>query len=520
MARPSRDAIQTYMSITGASESLALQRLEEHRGNLNEAVNAHFSGGDIDITNPSSASPQYDSFSMNSQSQPQCDSFSMNNQNQYDQHMNNQSQYDQHGLLPMLSALRSFRPSLLLDPNYRRGFLNQIGAAGFTGPAPLPSYPGEVRGIPVEPNSRNEELQHLGLRSSVEDVTRTSMPHSQGIQRNRDAIIDDPTDLSTSRAYHNDIEEEMIQAAIRASTQEADLSGNELPERQFHQEDEDFVHAVSLSLKTAEQEEALREKRVKDYNEELGIYSRLKPGSSSHKDEAGNVKQLHQLRHESNRSAGGTDQHSKDAFPFEEWGGISSKELDEAAMLETALFGEISEAASYSGPDKTVRPDQQPVRHPQSSSLAAHRVLREQQDKEYLASLSLDKEKERNAFNEAEACHSKEESNNTQLNEVEYERRLAAKKASLPCQPASDDENAVTVLVRMPNGSRLGRRFLKSDKLQLLLDFIDIDGTVKSGTYRVVRSYPRRAFGVDDSLSSLSELGLTNKQEALFLELI
>lgn len=147
----------------------------------------------------------------------------MNSQSQYDQHMNNQSQsqYDQRGLLPMLSTLRSFRPSLLLDPNYRRGLLNQIGAAGFTGPAPLPSYPGEVRGIPVVPNSRNEEAHHLGLRSSVEDVTGTSMPHSQGIQRNREAIIDGPTDLSTSHADHNDIEEEMIQAAIRASTQEA-----------------------------------------------------------------------------------------------------------------------------------------------------------------------------------------------------------------------------------------------------------------------------------------------------------
>lgn len=61
------------------------------------------------------------------------------------------------------------------------------------------------------------------------------------------------------------------------------------------------------------------------------------------------------------------------------WGGISSKELDEAAMLETALFGEISEGASHSGPDRTVRPDQQPVHHSQSPSLAPHRVLREQQ---------------------------------------------------------------------------------------------------------------------------------------------
>lgn len=61
------------------------------------------------------------------------------------------------------------------------------------------------------------------------------------------------------------------------------------------------------------------------------------------------------------------------------WGGISSKELDEAAMLETALFGEIPEGTSQSGRDRTVRPDWQPVHNPQSPSLAAHHVLRQQQ---------------------------------------------------------------------------------------------------------------------------------------------
>ena len=35
-----------------------------------------------------------------------------------------------------------------------------------------------------------------------------------------------------------------------------------------------------------------------------------------------------------------------------------------------------------------------------------------------------------------------------------------------------------------------------------------------------VKSYPRRAYNVDDSSLTLSEVGLSNKQEALFLELI
>lgn len=45
---------------------------------------------------------------------------------------------------------------------------------------------------------------------------------------------------------------------------------------------------------------------------------------------------------------------------------------------------------------------------------------------------------------------------------------LAAKRASLPKEPLPNAEGAVTVVVRMPDGSRQGRRFLKSDQLQVV----------------------------------------------------
>jgi len=47
------------------------------------------------------------------------------------------------------------------------------------------------------------------------------------------------------------------------------------------------------------------------------------------------------------------------------------------------------------------------------------------------------------------------------------ESELAAKQASLPKEPLQNDEGAVTVVVRMPDGSRQGRRFIKTDKLQV-----------------------------------------------------
>jgi hypothetical protein len=60
----------------------------------------------------------------------------------------------------------------------------------------------------------------------------------------------------------------------------------------------------------------------------------------------------------------------------------------------------------------------------------------------------------------------------------ELESSLASKQASLPSEPAADEEGAVTLVVRMPDGSRQGRRFLKSHKLQVgllsvLLFYVD-----------------------------------------------
>ncbi|XWS52227.1 hypothetical protein CRYUN_Cryun11dG0048800 [Craigia yunnanensis] len=107
-------------------------------------------------------------------------------------------------------------------------------------------------------------------------------------------------------------------------------------------------------------------------------------------------------------------------------------------------------------------------------------------DDEYNASLQADREKDLKAIQETEARHLEEEADRKaaleeeQRKEEEFhrkmeeerecERQLAAKEASLPQEPAADEENAVTLLVRMPDGSRRGRRFLKSDRLQILVE--------------------------------------------------
>ncbi|TXG50983.1 hypothetical protein EZV62_023507 [Acer yangbiense] len=552
----------------------------EHVGDLNSAVNAHFSEGDRNAS--------VNNVRQTSVSAPQ------------DDFMDIDDPIETGRALPLLSAARNLNPFSLLDPTIRRSFLE--GRPDFTNREPFVSHPREVRQIPIEVKDGSQPSGHA---PSIEDVTESAhvpAPNNQGtviideVDEDVPAAVTDTATLSheghvnpTAPAfddgmpdYNNDIEEEMIRAAIEASKRETeDLSGSGTEPRQSHLEDADLAHAVSLSLRTAEQEKALREQAgevgaskeeaYKPAEVELGKVAasngRLEAGSSSIQDEAEDVEEPPLVRHRSRHMSSGSvesskeveviedsppssprqhdisnhPQHNGNAFPSDEWGGISSEEHDEAVMLEAAMFGGIPESGyrfPYA-PHQYMQPEgpyPRRIPRPPSPSLEAQRLIREQQDDEYLASLQADQEKELKAREEAEARRLEEEEarkaaleeerqkeeeiHRKMEEEQEYERQLAAKEASLPQEPALDDENAVTLLVRMPDGSRRGRRFLKTNKLQSLFDFIDVGRGIKSGTYRLVRPYPRRAFSDGEGALSLNELGLTSKQEALFLESI
>ncbi|KAK8658131.1 hypothetical protein V6N13_036343 [Hibiscus sabdariffa] len=582
MARPDQEAIETFISITGASEAVAIEKLEEHGGDLNAAVNAHFSEGDRNITrSTSTVVPVDDAMDIDDPLEA----------------------VPSRPVFPRLPASRTMNAFSLLDPNFRRSFFD--GVSDFTTREPLVTHPREVREIPIEVRDSNEPSHRSGHAPVIEDVSETAQAH--GPNSNETVIIDEvdedsimpphqpnnpsPDQHVTPSApvfdnlpdYGNDIEEQMIRAAIEASKWEVeDLSDQGPPPNRSHvEEDAQLAEAVSLSLKSVEQEKALHEQArsagtsesvaSKPAEVQLGNLAasngRLMRGSSSIQDDAEDVEEQPLVRHRSRRASSGSRESVKEiedveasppsspgqhnignlpqsngnAFPSDEWGGISSEEHDEAVMLEAAMFGGIPESGyrfAYA-PNQFMRPEgSNPWRTPRppSPSLAAQRLIREQQDDEYYASLQADREKELKAIEEAEARRLEEEAARKAAleeeqrkeeelrrkveEEQEYERQLAAKEASLPQEPAASEQNAVTLLVRMPDGSRRGRRFLKSDRLQSLFDFIDIGRGVKPGTYRLVRPYPRRAFSDGESSLTLNELGLTSKQEALFLELI
>ncbi|GAB4856912.1 hypothetical protein Ancab_014830 [Ancistrocladus abbreviatus] len=608
MARPNQEAIDTFTSITGSTEAMAIQRIEEHRGDLNAAINAHFSEGDRNVVpeGPVAALP-----------------------NDF-MDIDNPPETESHGPPPLLSAAaRGLNPFSLLDQNFRsifetRSFLD--GSSDVFNRAPSVTHPRAVREIPIEVKDENTSSGPSAHGPVIEDVT--DIEHEQGPEIRGTVILDDedgdnmPTapaldvdgnerhdrasyrhsrpsalDCDVISDYGDDIEEEMIQAAIEASKKDAELQKQQglnhggPQQSQTNLEVPNLAHAVPLSLKRVEEERALHKQVDKtgttcptDENpvevEQLGksIESNGKQGLGSSSelsvtptkkeaaissilDEVEELEEQPLVWRRSRRMPSGsldgrrvveetevspelspsndvTSSHSQlngHAFSLDEWGGISSEEHDEAVMLEAAMFGGIPEQSRYQFPyaphqfmqSGLDRAWQAP--RPPSPGLAAQRLIREQQDDEYLASLQADREKELKAMEDEEAARQaaleeqkrKEEESHRKLEEEqELERLLAAKEASLPEEPAADDENAVTLLVRMPDGTRRGRRFLKTHRLQSLFDFIDIGRGVKPGAYRVVRPYPRRAFSDSDSNLTLNELGLTSKQEALFLELV
>ncbi|XP_010433950.1 PREDICTED: plant UBX domain-containing protein 13-like isoform X2 [Camelina sativa] len=544
MATPTQEAIDTFMSITGASNAVAVRKLEEYRGNLNRAVNAYYNHG------------HQNSLYENPANIPQGDAMDIDGD-----------------VTPALSEARTTVPFPRRDP-------------------PMPPHPRGVRQIPIEVKDSSVPSGRSNDAPSIEDVTQTSRAHSPAPQ---EAVIldDDSQSASTGQSRraipvgsaqnslqgYSDIEEELIRAAIEASKMETGVPRNQSPENEQSRMEDDDNAAKPVTVQSAE-EEVLRSegwKASSSEREASEVFSipgqqgtrasngRLAAPSSLSEDDDDDDDDDYdddgddddddddydpdyvdeeliepRVRHRPRRAVSGSRAplnddlpqdaiiHSPDAgngFPSE-WGGISSEEHDEAVMLEAAMFGSIPNS-EYRVPYAPSYPRR--TQRPPSPSLTAQRLIREQQDDAYLASLEADRVKaearrlaeeaarvealEEAKRKEEEACRKVEE-------EQELERQLVTKEASLPQEPPAGEENAITLQVRLPDGTRHGRRFLKSDKLQSLFDFMDICRVVKPNTYRLVRPFPRHAFGDGECSSTLNDVGLTSKQEALFLELI
>lgn len=128
------------------------------------------------------------------------------------------------------------------------------------------------------------------------------------------------------------------------------------------------------------------------------------------------------------------------------------------------------------------------------------RSLRAQQDSEFEESLALDR---------AKAESEKAEADRVQR----VEDRLEQKKASIPPEPPADTAEPISeLMIRLPSGKRLQRRFLASNTLADVYNFVDVEaaGEVTEDTYTLLMAFPRAVF--DDKTSTLADADLRGKR--------
>ncbi|CAM9444513.1 unnamed protein product [Choristocarpus tenellus] len=116
--------------------------------------------------------------------------------------------------------------------------------------------------------------------------------------------------------------------------------------------------------------------------------------------------------------------------------------------------------------------------------------------------------------------HMVDSDSDSDLDEEEFnpEAHRLAKSQALPEEPVKGGDGVVTCQVRGTQGQKFSRRFHGQDRLSVLFDFAEANGALP-GRYRLVVPFPRRVLSPDESSQlTLSEAGLTSKQEALILE--
>lgn len=164
----------------------------------------------------------------------------------------------------------------------------------------------------------------------------------------------------------------------------------------------------------------------------------------------------------------------------------------------------------------------------------ADQRLREEQDAAYAAALQADQEREiltKNSHSEARVQQQAEASNrvnnekdkqsatNIQHSKV---KEATTSRETQPKDVASRGNGAqvTQLLIRFPNGEKREQSFLSSDKVQAIYRYIDSVGLGGGvGNYRLISSFPRKVYGVDQMGLSLKDAGL-HPRASLFLELL
>ncbi|XP_073000716.1 plant UBX domain-containing protein 10-like [Typha latifolia] len=167
-----------------------------------------------------------------------------------------------------------------------------------------------------------------------------------------------------------------------------------------------------------------------------------------------------------------------------------------------------------------------------AEELRNNRLLREEQDTEYISALEADQARERQMKEEqerlereaAEAERKREEEEEAQeiaaREAAEKEAALARKRQEKAMSLGAEPEKGpgvTQVLIRFPTGERKERRFYSSATISSLYDYVDSLDCLKAENYILVSNFPRTSYGSQEHCLTLEEAGL-HPQASLYLE--
>jgi len=139
------------------------------------------------------------------------------------------------------------------------------------------------------------------------------------------------------------------------------------------------------------------------------------------------------------------------------------------------------------------------------------RTIREEQDIEFLRSIQEDQEKERKVHEEEQQIKQEKEriyheEEMKRKRQMEKEKKKEILQKDLPSEPTIGEKGITHLIIRLTDGSKLQRRFRITDKLQVVLNFIELTGT-EHGDYDLVSNFPKKVF---------SDPSITLEQASLF----
>lgn len=153
-----------------------------------------------------------------------------------------------------------------------------------------------------------------------------------------------------------------------------------------------------------------------------------------------------------------------------------------------------------------------------------NQTLRQQQDQAYLESLRADQEKERRRCEErerreGEARQQREKELEEQYHKEEIQRQKIEYQKRIPDEPPSDHPEAVHIVIKLPNGMRLERRFLQSHSLEAVFYYVFCH-PASPNTFEIATNFPKRVLNCapreGSHIQTLEEAGLRCR-EVLFV---